>query len=100
MWTLDFTFAFDLRVEGEENRESQEEQRKLTKSTFALETFTNLSLLSAPSTLEMCSSTEKRRFRWGRKTAEKRSNSFSVEQLSEGNPIRFDFIQKRHRISP
>lgn len=27
------------------------------------------------------------------KTAEKRSNSFSVEQLLEGNPIRFDFTQ-------
>lgn len=33
-----------------------------------------------------------------RKVAEKRSNSFSVEQLFEGNPIRFDFIQKHHRI--
>lgn len=32
------------------------------------------------------------------KNSRKRSNSFSVEQLFEGNPIRFDFIQKHHRI--
>jgi hypothetical protein len=50
---------------------------------------------------EMCSSAGKNEemISLREENSRKRSNSFSAEQFFEGNPIRFDFIQKPHRFS-